>query len=169
MQRFTMTKVYRQTDRQTDGRTDGRTETTDDRWSEKLTWAFSSGELKNPSLLNNILIKHFLSYPESLANLSERNIIIHAEHNSNKCAMIFFGLSCRFIWCDLNLNPPTYNSSTLPVNQLPRASRNVRFNHYLTMNRTYSQEVKDEPLYKIVEKEKYCIILCQRWQYLKRL
>ena len=31
-----MWKVYRQTDRQT----------TDDRWSEKLTWAFSSGELK---------------------------------------------------------------------------------------------------------------------------
>ena len=34
----------------TDGRTDGRTDrqTTDDRWSEKLTWAFSSGELKKP-------------------------------------------------------------------------------------------------------------------------
>ena len=31
-----MWKVYRRTDRQT----------TDDRWSEKLTWAFSSGELK---------------------------------------------------------------------------------------------------------------------------
>ena len=40
----------------TDGRTDGRTDrqTTDDRWSEKLTWAFSSGGLKkvkNCSLL----------------------------------------------------------------------------------------------------------------------
>ena len=37
-----------QTDRQTDGRTDRRTDRqpTDDRWSEKLTWAFSSGELK---------------------------------------------------------------------------------------------------------------------------
>ena len=34
-----MWKVYRRTDRQTDRRTD-------DRWSEKLTWAFSSGELK---------------------------------------------------------------------------------------------------------------------------
>ena len=33
-----------QTDKQTDGRTDRQT--TDDRWSEKLTWAFSSGELK---------------------------------------------------------------------------------------------------------------------------
>ena len=35
---------------QTDGQTDGRTDrqTTDDRWSEKLTWAFSSGELKMP-------------------------------------------------------------------------------------------------------------------------
>ena len=33
-----------QTDRQTDGQTDRQT--TDDRWSEKLTWAFSSGELK---------------------------------------------------------------------------------------------------------------------------
>ena len=34
-----MCKVYRQTDRQT----------TDNRWSEKLTWAFSSGELKSMS------------------------------------------------------------------------------------------------------------------------
>ena len=33
-----------QTDRQTEGRTDRRT--TNDRWPEKLTWAFSSGELK---------------------------------------------------------------------------------------------------------------------------
>ena len=33
-----------QTDRQTDGRTDRQM--MDDRWSEKLTWAFSSGELK---------------------------------------------------------------------------------------------------------------------------
>ena len=34
---------------QTDGRTDGQTDrqTTDNRWSEKLTWAFSSGELKS--------------------------------------------------------------------------------------------------------------------------
>ena len=39
-----MWKVYRQMDGQTDGRTDRQT--TDDRWSEKLTWAFSSGELK---------------------------------------------------------------------------------------------------------------------------
>ena len=33
---------------QTDGQTDRRTDrqTTDERWSEKLTWAFSSGELK---------------------------------------------------------------------------------------------------------------------------
>ena len=38
----------RQTDRKTDRRTDGGTDrqTPDDRWSEKLTWAFSSGELK---------------------------------------------------------------------------------------------------------------------------
>ena len=35
-----------QTDRQTDGRMDGQT-AADDRWSEKLTWAFSSGELKS--------------------------------------------------------------------------------------------------------------------------
>ena len=35
-----MWKVYRRTDRQTDR------QTTDDRWSEKPTWAFSSGELK---------------------------------------------------------------------------------------------------------------------------
>ena len=34
----------RRTDRQADGQTDRQT--TDDRWSEKLTWAFSSGELK---------------------------------------------------------------------------------------------------------------------------
>ena len=37
-------KVYRRTDRQTDGQTDRQT--TDERRSEKLTWAFSSGELK---------------------------------------------------------------------------------------------------------------------------
>ena len=36
-----MWKVYRRTD----GRTDRQT--TDDRWSEKLTWALSSGELKS--------------------------------------------------------------------------------------------------------------------------
>ena len=33
-----------QTDRRTDRRMDGQT--TDERWSKKLTWAFSSGELK---------------------------------------------------------------------------------------------------------------------------
>ena len=39
---------------QADGRTDGQTDrqTTDDRWSEKLTWAFSSGELKTLKLLS---------------------------------------------------------------------------------------------------------------------
>ena len=36
-------KCEKFTDRQTDGRTDRQT--TDDRWSEKLTWTFSSGEL----------------------------------------------------------------------------------------------------------------------------
>ena len=40
VKKMKMRKVYRQTDRQTDGRT------TDNRRSEKLTWAFSSGELK---------------------------------------------------------------------------------------------------------------------------
>ena len=35
-----MWKVYRRTDRQTDR------QMTDDRWSEKLTWAFSSGSIK---------------------------------------------------------------------------------------------------------------------------
>ena len=39
-----MWKVYRRTDRRTDRQTDRQT--TDERWSEKLTWAFSSGELK---------------------------------------------------------------------------------------------------------------------------
>ena len=54
----------RQTDRQTDGRTDGQTDrqTPDDSWSEKLTWAFSSGELKSVNLhLNKFyLSKHVL-------------------------------------------------------------------------------------------------------------
>ena len=36
--------IDRRTDRQTDR------PTTDDRWLEKLTWAFSSGELKNPNM-----------------------------------------------------------------------------------------------------------------------
>ena len=40
-------KCEKFTDRQTDGQTNGQT--TDDRWSEKLTWAFSSGELKSLS------------------------------------------------------------------------------------------------------------------------
>ena len=37
-----------QTDRRTDRQTDRQK--TDDRWSEKLTWAFSSGELKRNAL-----------------------------------------------------------------------------------------------------------------------
>ena len=48
------------TDGQTDRRTDRQTETdrqtdrqTNDRWSEKLTWAFSSGELKGKRSLFN--------------------------------------------------------------------------------------------------------------------
>ena len=44
-----MWKVYRRMDRRMDWRTDKQTDrqTTDDRWSEKPTWAFSSGELKS--------------------------------------------------------------------------------------------------------------------------
>ena len=40
---------------QTDGQSDGRTDrqTTDDRWSEKLTWAFSTGELKKVNFGQN--------------------------------------------------------------------------------------------------------------------
>ena len=59
-----MWKVYRQTDRRTDGRTDGRTDrqTTDDRWSEKLTWAFSSGELIKINYIVYLMrIKPFLT------------------------------------------------------------------------------------------------------------
>ena len=40
-------KCEKFTDKQSDGWTDGQT--TDHRWSEKLTWAFSSGELKTNS------------------------------------------------------------------------------------------------------------------------
>ena len=43
-----MWKVYRLTNRQTDR------QTTDDRWSENLTWAFSSGELKSYGLDTNL-------------------------------------------------------------------------------------------------------------------
>ena len=39
-----MWKVNGQTDRQTDG------QTTDNKWSEKLTWTFGSGELKTTNL-----------------------------------------------------------------------------------------------------------------------
>jgi hypothetical protein len=56
-------KVYRQTDRQTDG-------TTDNRRSEKLTWAFSSGELKkgqNSSKRGQNGMKFYLSL-ETLTN-----------------------------------------------------------------------------------------------------
>ena len=54
----------RQTDRQTDGRTDGRTDrqTTDDRWSEKLTWAFSSDELKTLISIKHVLWNVRFSY-----------------------------------------------------------------------------------------------------------
>ena len=60
-----MWKVFKRTDGRTDGRTDRQT--TNDRWSEKLTRAFSSGELKTQ--LSNIssptvlfpLTRHFIS------------------------------------------------------------------------------------------------------------
>ena len=52
-----MWKVYRRTNRQTDGQTDRQT--TDDRWSEKLTWAFSSGELKTIGLMEILKILKF--------------------------------------------------------------------------------------------------------------
>ena len=46
------------TDRQTERRTDRQT--TDDRWSEKLTWAFSSGELKKETQVGTFFkIKRF--------------------------------------------------------------------------------------------------------------
>ena len=56
-------KYKKFTDRQTDGQTDGRTDrqTTDDRWSEKLTWAFSSGELKNAQGISGKRIKYSMN------------------------------------------------------------------------------------------------------------
>ena len=45
-------KVYRQTDWQMDGQIDRQTK--EDRWSEKLTWAFSSGELKKHEAMGHI-------------------------------------------------------------------------------------------------------------------
>ena len=39
---------------QTDGQTDRQT--TDDRWSEKLTWAFSSGELKKSRIAGGYIL-----------------------------------------------------------------------------------------------------------------
>ena len=45
-----------QTEKQTDKQTDRQT--TDDRWSEKLTWAFSSGELKNLIKIFHVLITY---------------------------------------------------------------------------------------------------------------
>ena len=75
-----MWKVYRRTtDRQTDGWMDRRTMV--DRWSEKLTWAFSSGELKITlltwsancytinKLLQNYLFKDFSNYNRVLTSL----------------------------------------------------------------------------------------------------
>ena len=59
-----MWKVYRQTDGPTDR------QTTDDRWSEKLTWAFSSGELKWLTLIYTLtqIIGHnlFIFLPTNL-------------------------------------------------------------------------------------------------------
>ena len=56
-----MWKVYRQTD----GRTDRQT--TNDKWSEKLTWVFSSGELKK--------LKHEINVNLSLNNHTETKIL----------------------------------------------------------------------------------------------
>ena len=44
VKKMKMWKVYRRTDRRTDR------QTTDDRWSEKLTWALNAGELKKKRL-----------------------------------------------------------------------------------------------------------------------
>ena len=63
-----------QTDRQTDGRTDGQT--TDNRRSEKLTWAFSSGELKTTcciSIVITMLVKDYYSKWNQFHNFCRSN------------------------------------------------------------------------------------------------
>ena len=62
-EKFTDTQTDRQTDRRTDRRTDRQT--TDDRWSEKLTWAFSSGELKKLRIITKVwqfFLRYLLNY-----------------------------------------------------------------------------------------------------------
>ena len=63
---------------QTDGQTDGQTDrqTTDDRWSEKLTWAFSSGELKT---IEKFTINKFAN---SCVNHLGFNIYCRVEYNT---------------------------------------------------------------------------------------
>ena len=58
-----------QTDRRTDGQTDRQT--TDDRWSEQLTWAFSSGELKtcNQSIFIIFIFIQFKSTSERTSKI----------------------------------------------------------------------------------------------------
>ena len=58
-----MWKVYRQTDGRTDRRTDRQT---DDRWSEKLTWAFSSGELKPHTFLGTWNLRKLINWQQIL-------------------------------------------------------------------------------------------------------
>ena len=66
-----MWKVYRQTVRQKDGRTDGQTK--DNRRSEKLTWAFSLGELKMK--LSSFPLEY--TGNQTLANVSYHVVIFH--------------------------------------------------------------------------------------------
>ena len=80
LEKMKMWRVYIQTDGQTDGWTDGWTkrQTTDSRWSEKLTWAFSSVELK-------ILLDNFFDFSmKTLHVCVSCSFIIHIKFKSKK-------------------------------------------------------------------------------------
>ena len=75
-------------DGQTDGQTDGRTDrqTTNDRWSEKLTWVFSSGELKKVQTWN----KCKSQFKQSYRNKHIRNKPLFLLHSSYKYIPVCF-------------------------------------------------------------------------------
>ena len=72
-----MWKVYRQTD--------GRT--TDEWWSEKLTWAFSSGELKNNQLIEAFNLNDDIHRIVAIIKKSTDKIRKWSKHNYNKMCL----------------------------------------------------------------------------------
>ena len=63
-------------------------QTTDDRWSEKLTWAFSSGELKNGKRILSQFLCFMFKYFYS--NCSYFLLYIHNQLHGNVSTLVLF-------------------------------------------------------------------------------